>query len=77
MDAQPNGNARQQPPLDPLRRVFVPIERKTEKGTTVFRTTDKMIYARLTDGSIRRAVPKARGKSARRADKEQRRAARR
>lgn len=62
-------------PLDPLRRVFVPIERKMASGQTVFRTTDQMVYARLDDGSIRRAIPKQRGKSARRHDKEVRRGA--
>lgn len=58
-----------QPAIDPLRRVFIPIERQAQNGTFVFRTTDNMTYARLGDGSIRRAQPKVRGKSARRADK--------
>lgn len=53
--------------IDPLKRVFVPVEKRTEKGTTVFRTLDKQVYARLEDGSIRRAVPRVRGKAAKRA----------
>lgn len=63
----------EKPPLDPLRRVFVPVERRTPNGTTVFKTHDNRVYARLEDGSIRRAVRKARGKAARRRDKETRR----
>jgi hypothetical protein len=51
-------------PIDPLRRVFIPIERRTSNGTTVFKTQDKMVYARLEDGSIRRAIPKVNGKHA-------------
>lgn len=74
-DGNPQGNADQRPsidplrcaPLDPLKRVFVPIERVTAKGTRVFKTTDGDIYARLSDGSIRRAHPKVNGKIARRA----------
>jgi len=61
--------------IDPLKRWFVPIEKRTSKGTMVFRTLDGDVYARLTDGSIRRANPKVRGKSARRADKIARRKA--
>lgn len=62
----------QQLPIDPLRRVFVPIEKRTVAGTWVFRTTDRQLYARAGDGSIRRADKKVRGKSARRADKKAR-----
>ncbi len=50
-------------PLDPLRRVFIPIERRTANGTLVFKTTDGELYARLSDGSIRRAHPKVKGKA--------------
>jgi hypothetical protein len=59
----------QQPesPLDPLRRVLVPIEKRTANGTIVFRTTDKEVYFRHTDGSIRRASLKVNGKEARKA----------
>ena len=53
-------------PIDPLRRVFVPIEKRTEKGTMVFKTLDNTHYARLEDGSIRRTTPKEHGKAARR-----------
>jgi hypothetical protein len=56
----------QQRPIDPLRRVFVPIEKRTANGTLVFRTLDKQVYVRLEDGSIRRATPKMNGKEARR-----------
>ena len=65
MDTQPDdGNADQRPSIDPLRRVFVPIERKTANGTTVFRTTDGEVYMRHVDGSIRRSRPKVNGKIA-------------
>lgn len=58
----------QKPPIiDPLRRVFVPKEAKTSKGTVVFRTLDFQVYARLPDGSIRRSKPKVNGKAARKA----------
>lgn len=56
----------QERPIDPLRRVFVPRETKTAKGTIVFRTHDDDVYLRLDDGSIRRAHPKVNGKLARR-----------
>lgn len=55
------------PPIDPLRRVFVPIERRTPNGTLVFKTHDNQLYARMHDGSIRRATPKLNGKDARKA----------
>jgi hypothetical protein len=57
----------EKPSLDLLRRVFVPIERRTVKGTLVFKTQDGDMYARLADGSIRRTHPKVNGKDARRA----------
>ena len=53
---------------------YVPIEKRTSQGTTVFRTMDHEVYARLEDGSIRRARPKVRGKLARKAEKLARRA---
>jgi len=57
--------------------VFVPIEKKTPKGTIVFRTTDNLVYARAQEGGpMFRAIPKVRGKAARAADKKQRRMAR-
>ncbi len=52
------------PPIDLLRRVFVPVEKRTAKGT-VFRTIDKTLYTRMKDGSIRRVHPKTNGKAAR------------
>lgn len=52
-----------------LNRVFVPIERNG-----VFGTHDGMVYRRdRTSGAIRRAIPKVRGKAARRGDKRARR----
>lgn len=51
--------------INPLERIFIPIEKRTEAGTLVFRTSDKEVYACLEDGSIRRATPKQ-GKVARR-----------
>lgn len=51
--------------IDPLQRVFVPIEKKTADGTIIFRTTDNQVYHRLADGSIRRETPKINGKLAR------------
>lgn len=47
-----------------LRRVFRPREAKTSRGTTVFRTSDNVVYARMADGSIRRSTPKVNGKQA-------------
>ena len=64
-DRDAEGSRDQQRPIDPLRRVFVPIEKKTANGTIVFCTLDKQLYARLEDGSIRRATPKMNGKQAR------------
>jgi hypothetical protein len=55
------------PTTDLLRRVFIPIERRTVKGTFVFKTMDGELYVRLDDGSIRRARPKINGKQARKA----------
>jgi hypothetical protein len=59
--------------IDLLKRVWVPREATTPNGTIVFRTHDKELYARLSDGSIRCVARKARGKVARRADREARR----
>lgn len=64
-DRSAEGTRDQQRPIDPLRRVFVPIEKRTANGTLVFRTLDKQVYARLEDGSIRRTTPKMNGKQAR------------
>lgn len=58
--------------VDPLRRWRVPREVTTSKGTIVFRTMDNAVYARLKDGSIRRATPKVNGRVARRARARQR-----
>lgn len=58
---------KEQPPIDILRRVFVPREREREDGTYVLHTSDKTRYIRGVDGAIRRAEPKVNGKAARRA----------
>ena len=60
-----DGNADHKTPIDPSRRVFVPIERKTANGTWVFRTLDNEMYCRLPDGSIRSTTKKMNGKLAR------------
>jgi len=57
----------QRRPIDPLRRVFIPIEKRNSKGMLVFRTHDKQLYVRMENGSIRRATPKINGKEARKA----------
>jgi hypothetical protein len=60
MDAQPKGgtpataNTDQRTSIDPLRRVFVPIERRMSDGNFRFRTQDKQRYVRLANGQIRR-----------------------
>jgi hypothetical protein len=64
-DQLKDGNAAQERPIDPLRRVFIPREAVTPNGTTVFRTMDGDVYCRLDDGSIRRTNPKVNGKQAR------------
>lgn len=68
MNTAPN----ETPALDPLKRVFVPIEKHG-----VFRTTDREVYVRLFTGQIVCATPKVRGKAARKADRAQRRLLRR
>ena len=56
--------------IDPLKRVFVYNNNK-------FRTHDGVYYERrLGSGTIYRQIPKVRGKSARRADKQERKIAR-
>lgn len=51
--------------IDPLRRVFAPIERVTRSGVTMLSTTDHEPYFRANDGSIRRVNVKVNGKLAR------------
>lgn len=61
--------------VDPLQRVFVPIEKTTGEGTRVFRTSDHQMYVRMEDGSIHRvhsAKTNLNGKAARRRQKRQR-----
>ena len=69
-------HAQDKEPIDPLRRVFIPIEKRREDGTRVLWTSDKTKYVRGTDGTIRRAAPKVRGKAARRAERLARRTSR-
>lgn len=40
-------------PIDPLRRVFVPNERRMSNGLLAFKTSDGEAYVRMEDGSIR------------------------
>lgn len=54
-DAPGRGEDRE---IDPLRRVFVPIERINPHGVPVFRTMDGTRYYRDARGCIRRAVEK-------------------
>lgn len=71
---KPEATAATSLPIDPLRRVFVPIEQRTPRGTIVFKTHDNRVYARREEGGpMYRAIPKVRGKAARRHDKQQRR----
>ena len=57
-------------PIDPLRRVWVPIEDKNGR----FMTHDREVYVRdQTTGAIRRARPKLKGKAARRFERKLRR----
>ncbi len=60
----------EKPIIDPLRRVFIPVEKRTSRGTIVFKTTDGRLYARVDEGMpMCRATPKIRGKKARALDK--------
>ena len=47
------------PEIDPLHRVWIPIEHLTSEGTYVFRTHDKVAYRRSADGPIRRITKKS------------------
>lgn len=71
-----NAQEKTQEKIDPLHRAFVPIEKRNVNGQLMFKTLDKTLYVRTDAGAIRRAVPKVRGKKARRAEKEARRHAR-
>ena len=55
------------PPIDPLRRVLVPIEKRMTDGNRTFQTSDHERYIRTSDGVIRRKHPKINGKLAKRA----------
>lgn len=45
-------------PLDPLRRIFVPIEKRMTDGRLAFQTSDGEQYVRAQNGVIRRKNPK-------------------
>lgn len=50
-----NKSDKPSPPLDPLQRVFVPIERRNVDGDFVFQTQDGKKYIRNREtGQIRR-----------------------
>ncbi|MFI5222673.1 MAG: hypothetical protein ACHQX3_00260 [Nitrospirales bacterium] len=55
------------PPIDPLRRVFVPIEKRMTNGNLTFQTMDREQYIRTPDGVIRRKKSKVNGKLAKKA----------
>ncbi len=59
-------------PLDPLRRVFVPIEKKMLNDNWTFKTLDKERYYRTSAGVILRVAPKINGKRAKK-DRQKRR----
>lgn len=66
MDTQPEGGNNvaettktgQRTTIDPLRRVFVPIEKRTTTGDVRFQTRDGVLYERnLLTGVIKRVIP--------------------
>jgi hypothetical protein len=69
--AKPNANE----PLDPLRRVFVPIEKRMLNGQMTFRTTDQTQYFCDDKGVIKRRFAKVNGKRAKKSRQKQRKAA--
>lgn len=67
----------EQPTIDPLHRVFVPIEKRTASGDWRFRTTDNTRYTRHhPTGQIVHADPQpSRSKKERRRRRQQQREA--
>jgi hypothetical protein len=71
MDTQPRDTedraspVAQKPTLDPLRRVFVPIEKRDVHGRWTFNTSDGERYTRDEHGVIRNIRVKVNGKVAR------------
>jgi hypothetical protein len=64
---EPTPEPKAKAPLDPLRRVFIPIEKVMTNGNFRFRTLDRTRYTRDgTTGAIRRADPKPLTKKQRR-----------
>jgi len=76
MTGQPKGDKIDQGQIiDPLRRVFVPIEKRDVRGNWVFQTLDKQKYIRnAATGQIRTLTRKVNGKVARKVRAKQRRA---
>lgn len=66
-------DAAEEAPIDPLRRVWIPIEKRDVQGRLTFRTTDGERYRREDDGSMRHATGKVNGKRARKARARERR----
>lgn len=60
-------------PLDPLRRMFVPIEKRMTNGNMTFQTLDKERYYRTSQGVILRVAPKVNGKKAKKERQRRRR----
>jgi hypothetical protein len=63
-DDRAKGATAQRPPIDPLRRVFVPIERRDSHGDLTFRTSDGEKYYRDEHGVIRHTTVRVNGKLA-------------
>lgn len=60
------------------RMAFIPRERRVDEKHSAFRTHDGDVYVRTVEsGVVRRPRPKAKGKTARRAEKQARRTAKR
>ena len=59
------GKTDQRPSIDPLRRVWVPIEKRDAHGDFTFRTSDGEKYYRDEQGVIRHATVRQNGKMAR------------
>ena len=64
-DPAPEGSGTT-PALDPLRRVFIPVEKRASNGDWLFETSDGHTYRRGIDGVIRSRMPKINGKLAKR-----------
>lgn len=54
-------------PIDPSRRILVPIEKRMTNGNRTFQTSDRDQYIRTPNGVIRRKHPKVNGRIAKKA----------